>query len=78
MGFSQRSFQRRLHGEHTSFQAQLDRVRSELAISYLQEPQFSLTDIGELLGFAESAVFTRSFKRWFGVTPSRWRTRRFA
>ena len=49
-----------------------------MAISYLQEPLFSLTDITELLGFAESGVFTRSFKRWFGVTPSKWRSRRFA
>ena len=59
------------------FQQQLDQVRSELAITYLQEPGFSLTDIGELLGFAESGVFTRSFRRWFGVTPSRWRARQF-
>ncbi len=78
MGYSQRSLQRRLRAEQTSFQQQLDQVRSELAISYLQEPRFSLTDIGELLGFAESSVFTRSFRRWYGVTPSRWRARRFA
>jgi len=78
MGYSQRTLQRKLAAEQTSFQQQLDRVRSELAISYLQEPRFSLTDIGELLGFAESSVFTRGFKRWFGVTPSQWRARRFS
>lgn len=78
LGYSQRSLQRKLQAEDTSFQQQLDRVRSELAISYLQELRFSLTDIGELLGFAESSVFTRSFKRWFGLTPSKWRARRFS
>ncbi|NCF20201.1 MAG: helix-turn-helix domain-containing protein [Haliea sp.] len=78
MGYSQRTLQRKLASEQTGFQQQLDKVRSELAISYLQEPLFSLTDITELLGFAESGVFTRSFKRWFGVTPSKWRSRRFA
>ena len=78
IGLSQRSLQRKLQTYNTGFQQQLDQVRSELAISYLQEPRFSLTDIGELLGFAESSVFTRSFKRWFGVTPSKWRARRFA
>ena len=77
MGYSQRSLQRKLQAENSSFQEQLDKVRSELAISYLQEPLFSLTDIAELLGFAESSVFTRSFKRWFGITPSQWRTRNF-
>jgi AraC-like DNA-binding protein len=77
MGYSLRSLQRKLEREGTTFQKQLDRVRLELAISYLQEPRFSLTDIGELLGFAESSVFTRSFKRWFGITPSQWRAREF-
>lgn len=77
MGYSLRTLQRKLASEQTSFQQQLDQVRSELAISYLQEPRFSLTDISELLGFAESSVFTRSFQRWFGVTPSKWRARRF-
>ena len=72
-----RSLQRRLASEQTSFQRQLDQVRAELAITYLQEPRFSLTDIGELLGFADSSVFTRSFRRWYGLTPSRWRARQF-
>ena len=78
IGMRKRSMQRKLLAENTTFQAQLDQVRSELAISYLQEAQFSLTDISELLGFAESGVFTRSFRRWFGVTPSQWRARKFA
>jgi AraC-like DNA-binding protein len=77
MGYSLRTLQRKLHSEGTSFQQQIDKERSALAISYLQEPQFSLTDISELLGYAEPSVFTRSFKRWFGVTPSQWRARKF-
>jgi AraC-like DNA-binding protein len=77
LGYSQRTLQRKLAAEQTSFQQQLDQVRSELAITYLQEPRFSLTDIGELLGFAESGVFTRGFRRWFGITPSQWRARQF-
>ncbi|MEH6593498.1 MAG: AraC family transcriptional regulator [Halioglobus sp.] len=77
MGYSLRSLQRKLAAEQTGFQRQLDGIRSELAINYLQEPQFSLTDIGALLGFAELSVFSRTFKRWFGVTPSQWRNRRF-
>jgi AraC-like DNA-binding protein len=78
MGYSLRTLQRKLASEQTSFQQQLDQVRSALAISYLQEPRYRLTDISESLGFTESSVFTRSFRRWFGVTPSQWRARRFA
>ena len=77
MGYSLRTLQRKLQTEQTSFQAQLDQVRCELAISCLEQPRYRLTDIGELLGFAELSVFSRSFKRWFGVTPSQWRARRF-
>lgn len=77
MGYSQRTLQRKLAAENSGFQQQLDQVRSELAIAYLQEPAFSLTDIAELLGFADSSVFTRCFRRWFGITPSKWRNRRF-
>ncbi len=78
MGYSPRTLQRKLKAEQTNFQQQINQVRSELAISYLQEPQFSITDISELLGFAELSVFSRSFKRWFGITPSQWRARKFA
>ncbi len=77
MGYSLRSLQRKLQAEKTSFQAQIDQVRSELAVSCLEQPRYRLTDIAELLGFAELSVFSRSFKRWFGVTPSQWRARRF-
>ena len=78
MGYSPRTLQRKLKAEQTNFQQQINQVRSELAISYLQEPQFSITDIGELLGYAELSVFSRSFKSWFGITPSQWRGRRFS
>jgi len=77
LGISLRTLQRKLQGENTSFQQQLDKIRTELAVSYLQEPQFRLTDISELLGFSELSVFSRAFKGWFGVTPSQWRARRF-
>ena len=77
LGISSRTLQRKLQSEKTSFQQQLDKIRTELAISYLQEPQFRLTDISELLGFSELSVFSRAFKGWFGVTPSQWRARRF-
>jgi AraC-like DNA-binding protein len=75
MGLSLRTMQRKLASERTSFQQQMDKVRAELAVSYLQESQFTLTDITEFLGFAEPAVFTRGFRRWFGMTPSDWRAR---
>jgi len=33
-------------------------------------------DIAKFCGFANSVHFTRTFKRWVGVSPDRWRTER--
>ncbi|MES2128783.1 MAG: AraC family transcriptional regulator [Pseudomonadota bacterium] len=28
-----------------------------------------MSDIAEILGYAESSVLTRAFQRWYGVSP---------
>lgn len=72
LGLSERTLQRRLRQEGTSFRELLDEVRSALAVNYMREPRFRLTDIAQLLGYSELSVFSRSFKRWFGVSPRQW------
>ncbi len=74
LGMSERSLQRKLGREGTSFREIQERVRQSLAINYLREPQFRLTDVAEMLGYADLSVFSRSFKRWFGMSPKQWRT----
>ena len=78
MGLSERTLQRKLSLEGTSFRELLEEVRSSLAINYMREPQFSLTDIAEMLGYSDLSVFSRSFKRWFGISPQQWRARVFS
>jgi AraC-like DNA-binding protein len=75
MGLGERTLQRKLSLEGTSFSELLEQVRSSLAINYMREPQFRLTDISEMLGYSDLTVFSRSFKRWFGISPQQWRTR---
>lgn len=77
MGLGERTLQRKLSLEGTSFRELLEQVRSSLAINYMREPQFRLTDIAEMLGYSDLSVFSRSFKRWFGISPQRWRAREF-
>jgi AraC-like DNA-binding protein len=70
LGMSPRALQRRLTIEETTYAALLDDTRRELALAYLREGRYSMTDIGYLLGFSGAASFTRAFRRWTGKTPS--------
>ncbi|MDP3816484.1 AraC family transcriptional regulator [Pseudomonas sp.] len=72
---SQRTLQRRLQEEGSSFQQLLDDTRRELAQQYLGQPNLSLLEVAYLLGFADPSNFFRAFRRWFGVTPGEYRAR---
>ncbi|MES1205821.1 MAG: AraC family transcriptional regulator [Pseudomonadota bacterium] len=70
---SPRTLQRQLALADTRFAAELDRVRHEMAIALLGQPELRLQEIGFLLGFSEPATFYRAFRRWTGVSPGRYR-----
>jgi AraC-like DNA-binding protein len=70
---SPRTLQRKLAEAGVSFQQILDETRHELALSYLQNADFSLSDIAFLLGYREQSAFQHAFKEWTGVTPGAWR-----
>ena len=73
MAMTPRSLQRRLASAGTSFQAELDTVRNNVARRYLVETQMPLTSISTLLGYSDLAAFSRAFKRLNGVAPLMWR-----
>jgi AraC-like DNA-binding protein len=75
MHLSQRTLQRRLQEEGTTFQTLLDDTRRELAEQYLAQPQMTLLEIAYLLGFADPSNFFRAFRRWFDETPGEYRAR---
>lgn len=73
MGLSLRSLQRALDQRGTSFTAELEALRRELARRYLAEPGLSVGQIAEQLGYAGAPAFIRWFKGAFGATPQAWR-----
>lgn len=73
LGISQRTLQRKLLKENTTYQKILDNTRQRLALEYLQQSQLTVTDITYLLGFTEPSAFYRIFKKWQGVTPGQYR-----
>ncbi|TDQ50385.1 AraC family transcriptional regulator [Permianibacter aggregans] len=73
MCVSERSLQRHLQSENTSFQRVLEETRKRLAQRWLKETKLPLTEIAFLLAYQEQSSFTNAFKNWFGMTPSQWR-----
>jgi AraC-like DNA-binding protein len=69
LGMSARSFTRRLAQESITFGEILDRLRSRLALRYLEDQRNSLQQIAWLLGYSEVTAFNHAFKRWFDTSP---------
>ena len=67
---SRRTLIRRLKTEGTSYQLIKDRVRQERALELLANPDTTITEIAELVGFVDAATFSRAFKSWTGSSPS--------
>ncbi len=73
-GLSVRSLQRRLAKVGLSHSQIIDQARYQAATRLLADADHRITDIGMELGYADSAHFTRAFKRWAGVTPREYRS----
>jgi AraC-like DNA-binding protein len=70
MRTSPRTLQRRLGAEQTSFDQIVDKVRADLAISYLRDSDLTVAAIAEILQFSETSALSRAFRRWYGLAPA--------
>jgi len=66
---SPRTLQRKLQNTNTNFRNELNRVRQELADSYLKNTDIQIADIALMLGYSEHSAFTRAYKAMTGVSP---------
>lgn len=73
LGLHARTLQRRLKEVGDSHSAIQARVRHKLALAWLNQPDLSIEDISERLGFSDRRSFTLAFSRWTGQTPSQHR-----
>jgi AraC-like DNA-binding protein len=71
---SERTLQRRLEEEATSFNQLLDETRRELAEQYLGRLQLSFAQAAYLLGFVDQSSFFRACRRWFDRSPGQYRS----
>lgn len=68
MRFSQRTLDRHLARQGTTYKALREQLQLESAQSLLME-QFSVKQVALKVGFADVSSFVRAFKRWAGTTP---------
>ncbi len=73
LGVSERTLQRELAAEDTTFSGLVDAVRRGQAMRHLRDERTTVAEISFLLGFSEPSAFHRSFKRWTGMTPRAFR-----
>jgi AraC-like DNA-binding protein len=74
LAMSDRTLQRELRNEQTSFRELVDVVRREIAVQQLAQPGNSAAEVGFLLGFSDPSAFTRAFRRWTGTAPAAFRS----
>lgn len=75
LNLSVRTLQRRLKAENRTYKMVLDELKKQFAIDYLRDSSLSVKVVAYLLDYAEPSSFVRSFRRWMGVSPQRYRDR---
>jgi len=73
LNMSNRTLQRRLQAERTSFQQQLNHSRELLARHHLTSSDMGVSEISFLLGYEEPSSFSRAFHAWTGQSPAAYR-----
>ena len=76
VGLHERTLHRRLQEAGTNFRHELDDVRRTLSEQLLENTGMAVSEIANLLGYADASGFIRAFERWNGVSPNAWRKER--
>lgn len=70
LGISNRTLQRNLASESTTFNAQLQIAQKILTMNFIQNTNLTKTEITYLVGYTDLSSFSRAFKKWTGTTFS--------
>lgn len=73
LGLGERTLQRRITEEGTTFRKLLNESRHELALQFLGDASVGITEAAFLVGFDDPNSFYRAFRSWERKTPAEWR-----
>jgi AraC-like DNA-binding protein len=74
LGLSDRTLQRRIVDDGSTFRQLLLEARQELAREYLMRPEMDVAEVAYLLGYEDTNSFYRAFRTWEGTTPAQLRS----
>jgi len=75
LNLSRRTLQRRLFEQGTTFGAELDSMRRELAVRLIRDRNLAIHDVSSMLGYSDTSAFSRAFRRWTSESPREYRAR---
>lgn len=73
LGMSDRTLQRRITGEGSTFRDLLADARRDLGRHLLIDTATDIDEVACLLGYQDTTSFYRAFREWEGMPPNRWR-----
>ncbi len=73
LGMHERTLNRRLRKEGTTFRQEIETIRYEIARQLLANTQMQVSQIAVTLDYSGDTAFSRAFKQWSGVSPTEWR-----
>ena len=74
LAIGQRTLQRRLRKEGSSFTKTFEREQRDLALALLRQGS-SVVDIAYAVGFGDATSFSKAFRRWTDASPTAYRAR---
>jgi len=72
LNMSTRTLYNKLEGTGTTYREVLDDTRRSLAEDYIRQ-DLPIYEIAYLIGFSDTANFSRAFKKWTGKSPMEFR-----
>lgn len=74
LAIGQRTLQRRLCEEGSSFRKIFEREQRDLALALLRDGS-RVIDVAYAVGFGDATSFSKAFRRWTGASPTAYRAR---
>ena len=65
-----RTLHRKLDAQGTSFTQILEETRRTFSEYFVTKTSISIFEVSQMLGYKDSTSFSRSYKRWHGLSPS--------